>query len=80
MDGPLSPDGIALLRRFERLGISLDVTHLCDRSMAEAYNALKDNGTSIQRTVYIIDGNGVIRFAQQGMPSDEELAEAIRNF
>jgi membrane dipeptidase len=32
----LSPDGIALLRQFERLGMALDVTHLSDRSMAEA--------------------------------------------
>lgn len=51
-----------------------------DRSMATAYNALKENGTSIQRTVYIIDGEGVIRFAQQGMPTDTELAEAIKAF
>lgn len=51
-----------------------------ERTMARDYHALKENGTSIQRTVYIIDGNGVIQFAQQGMPTDETLAEAIRNF
>jgi len=36
VSGPLSPMGIELLREFEKLGIALDVTHLCDQSMAEA--------------------------------------------
>ena len=36
VDGPLSAAGIALLKQFERLGMILDVTHLCDRSMAQA--------------------------------------------
>jgi len=35
-DGPLSEEGIALLKEFKRLGIILDVTHLCDRSMSQA--------------------------------------------
>lgn len=50
-----------------------------DKTMATAYQALKPEG-GIQRTVYIIDGQGVIRFSQQGMPSDEELAASIRGF
>jgi peroxiredoxin Q/BCP len=50
-----------------------------DKTMAEAYHALKPEG-GIQRTVYIIDGQGIIRFAQQGMPSDAALAEAIKGF
>jgi len=36
VSGPLSKAGIELLKQFERLGIVLDVTHLCDRSMREA--------------------------------------------
>ena len=36
VDGPLSPAGIELLNQFEQLGMILDVTHLSDRSMAEA--------------------------------------------
>ena len=35
-DGPLGPRGVELLRRMEKLGILLDVTHLSDQSMAEA--------------------------------------------
>jgi membrane dipeptidase len=34
--GPLSEAGIALLKEFERLGMILDVTHLCDQSMTQA--------------------------------------------
>jgi membrane dipeptidase len=35
-DGPLSEEGIALLKEFKRLGMTLDATHLCDRSMSQA--------------------------------------------
>ena len=36
VSGPLSAAGIELLRVFEELGMILDVTHLCDHSMAQA--------------------------------------------
>lgn len=45
--------------------------------IARAYGALKPEG-GIQRTVYIIGPDGTVVFAQQGMPSDEVLADAIR--
>lgn len=51
-----------------------------DRGMAKAYHALKEDGKGIQRTVYILDKDGVIRYAKQGLPPDTELAEAIRAF
>ena len=35
-EGPITPAGRALLAEFERLGIVLDVTHLSDRSFADA--------------------------------------------
>ena len=35
-EGPLTPKGRELLREMERLGIILDVTHLCDESMRDA--------------------------------------------
>lgn len=46
-------------------------------TIAKAYGAAKPEG-GIQRTVYIIAPDGTIAFAQQGMPSDEELAAVIR--
>ena len=51
-----------------------------ERTMARDYQVLKEDDKGIQRTVYIIDGEGVIRFAERGMPSDEQLADVIRNF
>jgi membrane dipeptidase len=36
VSGPLSEMGIELLKQFQRLGMILDVTHLCDQSMAQA--------------------------------------------
>ena len=38
-EGPLTESGCKLLREFERLGIMLDVTHLCDTSFFEAMDA-----------------------------------------
>ena len=37
VDGPLSGGGIELLRVMDDLGMILDVTHLCDASMAQAF-------------------------------------------
>ena len=50
-----------------------------DRKAASAYHALKENGKSIQRTVYIIDKNGIIRFGEQGMPDDARLLYAVKS-
>ncbi len=36
--GPFNKRGIALLREMDRLGMMLDVTHLCDESMAQAFD------------------------------------------
>jgi peroxiredoxin Q/BCP len=51
-----------------------------DRHMARSYHALKDDDKGIVRTVYIVDGSGIIRFAKAGMPTDAELLEAIGSF
>lgn len=38
VEGPLTEMGVELLRRMQELGIALDVTHLCDESMAQAFD------------------------------------------
>jgi membrane dipeptidase len=38
VEGPFSPAGKELLKAFERVGMILDVTHLCDESMAQAFD------------------------------------------
>ncbi len=46
--------------------------------MSEAYQALKANGKSVQRTVLVVDKVGRAQYVKQGMPKDSELLEAIR--
>lgn len=41
VDGPLSDAGLQLLKEFQRLGIALDVTHLCDRSLEQALDVFE---------------------------------------
>ncbi len=48
-----------------------------DRAVSHAYQALKPNGKSIQRTVLILDQNGVVRYVKQGMPKDSELLQVL---
>lgn len=76
-----NPDSVESHERFaEKQGYQFPILVDADRSMARAYHALKEDGVGIQRTVYIIDKDGVIRYAKQGLPPDSELAEAINGF
>jgi membrane dipeptidase len=38
VDGPLSAGGVELLKEFQRVGMILDVTHLSDKSMFQAFD------------------------------------------
>src|SRR2546425_7297057 len=44
-----------------------------ERTIAGAYNALKDDGKGIQRTVYVIGRDGTVRFAQRGAPPVDDI-------
>lgn len=75
-----NPDSVESHERFaEKQGYSFPILVDAERTMARDYHALKEDGVGIQRTVYIIDGDGVIRYAKQGLPPDSELADAIRS-
>lgn len=45
------------------------------QDVARLYNA---NGLFVKRTVYLIDPEGKIRFAQRGMPSPLEILKAAK--
>ena len=47
-----------------------------ERAIAGSYNALKDDGKGIQRTVYVIGRDGTIRFAQRGAPPVDDFVSA----
>jgi peroxiredoxin Q/BCP len=73
-----NPGSMASHQRFvEKQAYPFSILVDADKTMARAYHALKDEG-GIQRTVYIIDTQGIIQFAEQGMPSDETLLAVLR--
>ncbi len=47
------------------------------REVARAYNALKPDGRGIQRTVYLISGDGTVRFGKRGSPGADEVLAAL---
>ncbi len=61
----------------DRFGFNFPIAADADRAVCRAYEALKENGASVQRTVYIVDKAGVVRYAKQGMPSTEELLQVL---
>ena len=76
-----NPDGLESHNRFvEAQGYKMPILIDAERAMASAYHALKEDGKGIQRTVYIVDAEGVIRYAKQGLPPDSELEAAIQAF
>ena len=48
-----------------------------DRAIARSYHALKDDGTGIMRTVYLVGKDGTVRFAQRGAPPADEVIAAL---
>lgn len=44
-----------------------------DRKVAAAYGALKPDGRGIARTVVLIDKQGKVRWAVQGLPETETI-------
>ncbi len=47
-----------------------------ERTIAGAYNALKEDGLRIQRTVYVIGRDGTVRFAERGAPPVDDIVRA----
>ena len=48
-----------------------------ERKAAAAFHALKPDGKGIQRTVYLVDGDGTILFAQRGAPATEAILATL---
>ena len=47
-------------------------------TVTEAYRARKTPLGGTARTVYIVDKQGIIRYAKRGMPPDEELLKVLK--
>lgn len=61
----------------EKFGFPFALATDANRSVAEAFHALKDNGTSIERSVYVIGPDGTIRYAARGIPDNSEVFAAL---
>lgn len=48
-----------------------------EREVARAYRALKPDGRGIQRTVYLIGRDGIVRYGVRGAPPIEEIIGAL---
>lgn len=48
--------------------------------MAEAYGAFKSGGSFFSRRTIIIDKQGKVRYAQNGMPNHDDLLKVISEF
>lgn len=60
----------------EQKGFSFRILSDPELRMAKAYGAEK-NGR-IARTVVVIGPDGIVRFHRSGMPTDDEILEALR--
>lgn len=70
VEGPLTADGRQLLQEMERLKMGLDVTHLSDRSMAEAFDLFGG-------TLWASHHNSRTLVPNQRQISDEQMKTVI---
>lgn len=57
-------------------GFTFPILADVDLTMAKAYGA--ENGGRVTRTVVVIGPDRMIRFHRHGMPTDDEILEAVR--
>ncbi|HEV2290726.1 MAG TPA: peroxiredoxin family protein [Gemmatimonadales bacterium] len=60
-----------------RLGLPFPLLSDPDRAIARAYRALRPGGERIDRTVYLIDRDGTVRFGARGAPGAEITLEDL---
>jgi len=75
----VNPDGLESHEKFvEKQSYPFPILVDEGAQITAAYKAQKPEG-GVQRTVYVIGPEATIVFAQQGMPSDETLMQAIQS-
>lgn len=62
----------------QKMGFNFPLLSDPERAMARAYQALKEDGRGIQRTVYVVARDGRIVFARRGAPPVSEIVAAVR--
>ncbi|MCH7923866.1 MAG: peroxiredoxin [Nitrospinae bacterium] len=75
----VNPASVASHERYaKKFNLSFPLLSDSKREVAQAFHALHENGTSVQRTVYIIDKGGIIQYAKQGMAPHGELFHTLQ--
>jgi peroxiredoxin Q/BCP len=74
----VNPAGVDSHRSYvDKMEFNFPLLSDSERAMAKAYNALKEDGKGIQRTVYVIGKDGTVRFAQRGAPPVDDIVAAV---
>ncbi len=74
----VNPAGVdSHLRYVQKMGFNFPLLSDPERAMARAYQALKEDGRGIRRTVYVIAQDGRIVFARRGAPPVSEIVAAV---
>ncbi|HOP08035.1 MAG TPA: peroxiredoxin family protein [candidate division Zixibacteria bacterium] len=63
----------------EKKGFKFPILSDPERLTLTRYKALKDDGQKVQRSVYAVDPDGKIIFAQQGQADYKEIMELIKS-
>lgn len=75
----INPASVASHERYaKKFSFNFPLLSDADREAARAFRALKENGISIQRTVYLIDKGGIIQYAKRGMAPHDDLFRTLR--
>jgi peroxiredoxin len=61
----------------DKKGFTFTILSDPEQEITGKYEALKSNGKSIQRTVYVVGPDNKIIFAEKGMPANQKMLEAI---
>jgi peroxiredoxin Q/BCP len=74
----VNPAGVASHAKYvAKMNFGFPLLSDPDRSVARAYQALKEDGRGIQRTVYAIGRDGRIAFAARGAPPPAEILASL---
>ncbi len=74
----INPAGIPAHQKYvEKFQFPFVLLSDADRAVGRAYHALKENGKSTQRSVYLIQQDGTICYAVQGLPPLHEVLAAL---
>ena len=76
--GVNSDDAASHLAFIGKFAFPFDLLVDEDRRIAAAYDAIKPDGTGIQRTVVAVDKQGRIVFYERGAPPPGNILQAIR--